>query len=75
KYTGGFSLSIFEFLTLGLVKNIDFYNDCPDDLNKIKEISQSLYLNTEFTRLSKSGTRASSRLPTFLNLAYDIFKK
>ncbi|KXZ73439.1 hypothetical protein AVENLUH5627_00595 [Acinetobacter venetianus] len=75
KYIGGFSLSIFEFLTLGLVKNLDSYDDTSEDIEKIREISQNLYLNDDFTRLSKSGTRASSRLPTFLNLAEEIFKK
>lgn len=75
KYLGGFSLSIFEVLTLGLVKNLDNYDDTEEDLSKIREISQSLYKNSDFTKLSKSGTRASSRLPTFLNLAEEIFRK
>lgn len=75
KYLGGFSLSIFEFLSLGLAKNLDDYNDTPEDLDRIRTISQSLYQNPEFTRLSKSGTRASSRLPTFLTLAHEIFQK
>ncbi|WP_168407169.1 hypothetical protein [Acinetobacter indicus] len=76
KYLGGFSLSIFEVLTLGLAKNLNDYDESnTEDLEKIRAISQSLYQNPEFTRLSKSGTRASSRLPIFLTLAHDVFQK
>ncbi|RLL49285.1 DUF262 domain-containing protein [Acinetobacter cumulans] len=73
KNLGGFSLSIFEILALGLAKNINDYSE--EDVDHIQKIARNLSLNQTFTQYSRSGTRASSRWPAFLPLSAELFKK
>lgn len=74
KYTGGFSLSIFEVIALGLGNSIDGYDQKnPVHINKIKEISEGLQQNTKYTAKSGSGYKASDRLPHILPLGNELF--
>lgn len=76
RYKGPFSLSLFEFLSTGLAKNIDSYNSQnSQDLEKIREISKSLAQDKTINKYSSSGTRANIRLPHLLPLAEAYFKK
>ena len=76
KYIGAFSLSIYEILSIGLSKHLDDYDiNNNDDIKKIQEISMLLPTNDTFREASGSGTRASRRLPQFIELADQLFKK
>ena len=76
KYIGAFSLSIYEILSIGLSKHLDDYDiNNNDDIKKIQEISMLLPTNNTFREASGSGTRASRRLPQFIELADQLFKK
>ena len=76
KYIGAFSLSIYEILSIGLSKHLDDYDiNNNDDIKKIQEISMLLPTNDTFREASGSGTRASRRLPHFIELADQLFKK
>lgn len=75
KYLGAFSLSIFEAIGLGLGFNIDDYDENNSShLAKIKEVSEHLSDDQEFTRNSGSGARASSRLPHILPMGRRLLK-
>ena len=76
KYIGAFSLSIYEILSIGLSKHLDDYDINNNyDIKKIQEISMLLPTNDTFREASGSGTRASRRLPQFIELADQLFKK
>lgn len=76
KYIGAFSLSIYEILSIGLSKHLEKYDiNNNDDIRKIQEISMHLPTNDTFREASGSGTRASRRLPQFIELADQLFKK
>ncbi|ALQ51648.1 GmrSD restriction endonuclease domain-containing protein [Nitrosomonas ureae] len=75
KYTGAFSLSIFEVIGLGLGFNIDSYDENNTiHLDKIREVSKSLLSNSNFEKNSGSGARASSRLPHILPMGRDLLR-
>lgn len=74
KYTGGFSLSIFEVIGLGLGSNVDGYDiDNPVHIEKIKTISELLNQDQRYTSKSGSGYKASDRLPHILPLGNELF--
>ena len=76
KYLGAFSLSIYEILSIGLSKHLENYDiNNNDDIKKIQEISMLLPTNDTFREASGSGTRASRRLPQFIELADKLFEK
>ena len=73
RYLGAFSLSIFEVIGLGLAFNIIQYDDNnPAHLTKIREVSEKLLSNPDFVRNSGSGDRASTRLPHILPLGREL---
>lgn len=73
KYTGAFSLSIFEVIALGIGYNINLYEEGNEEyLDKIKAVSMNLLSNQIFTRKSGSGARASFRLPHILPMGREM---
>ena len=74
RYTGAFSLSIFEVVGLGLGYSVENYaEDDPAHITKIKNVSEHLLENPDFVRNSGSGAKASSRLPHILPLGRELF--
>ncbi|MDD5495286.1 MAG: DUF262 domain-containing protein [Dehalococcoidia bacterium] len=73
KYAGGFLLSAFEVLALGLGYN---YENCKakNAMPNIKKISRTLWSNAEFLKYSGSGVRASSRIPHTIPLGRSLMK-
>lgn len=75
KYTGAFSLSIFEVIAIGLGKQIENYNaENPEHVSKLKQVSESLQENEIYSRNSGSGAKASSRMPHILPLGEALLK-
>lgn len=74
RYLGGFSLSLFEVMALGLGQNISLYDvNNPEHLQKIKGISESLSQEPRYTNKSGTGYRAANRLPFILPLGKELF--
>ena len=72
KYVGGFSLSAFEALAIGLGFHFEKYVEgavVPD----IGEVSQQVWSDQIFQRYSGSGVRASSRIPAIIPLGRQLF--
>lgn len=75
RYTGGFSLSIFEVMALGLGNNVEAYNvNNPDHLEKIVRVSQGLLQEERYTAKRGAGYKASDRLPHILPLGVELLR-
>lgn len=74
RFAGGFLISLFEVLALGIAYN---YNACglrsisPD---KAREVATSLWVDNTFQRNSGSGVSASSRIPATIALGREKFR-
>jgi hypothetical protein len=65
---GGFLISIFEVLAIGLGANIAKTPAAPIDPNKLKAALKALWKEPDFRRYSASGVSASSRVPALIPL-------
>lgn len=73
RHEGGFLLSLFEVIALGIAYNISNGTLCEESLipNKVSSISNI----EEFKNWSSSGVNASRRLPKLIPLGRTLFKK
>ena len=73
KYKGGFSLSAYEVIALGIAHNL--HNGTLVDKSKIEPIVNELWENNNYQKNSGSGLRAANRLPALLPLGRQLFCK
>jgi hypothetical protein len=70
RFVGGFSVSAFEAVAIGVGYNFNEVADKPGGIvDKVKE----LWRNEEFVNNSGSGIRASSRVPKIIPFARQLF--
>lgn len=75
RYTGGFSLSIYEVMALGLGNNVENYDiNNPAHLEKIVAVSQGLLQEDRYTAKRGAGYKASDRLPHILPLGVELLR-
>ena len=74
RYLGGFSLSLYEVMALGLGYHVDYYSAEQSNIDKIIGISQSLQNEYRYSSKSGSGYKAASRLPFIIPLAQELFQ-
>ena len=73
-YSGGFSISAFEPLAMGLGFHFEEYSaDSLSLLPDIQGISKELWKDQDFTRNSGSGVRASTRIRNNIPLGRQLF--
>jgi hypothetical protein len=72
RHEGGFLLSLFEAVALGVAHNIAAGTLCPT--GEIRGRAQQLWSNTSFTRWATSGMTATRRLPHLIPLGRSTFK-
>ena len=73
RHEGGFLLSLYETVGLGVAFNISSGTLCSRD--KISERARSLWSNPKFTDWATAGVTANRRLPRLIPLGRDLFKK
>lgn len=76
RYTGGFSVSCFEAVTIGVAANISQWEKLEDE-NRNTLISDrvlSLWSNPSFKAQTKAGVRGTTRIPRIIPAAKDHFK-
>lgn len=73
KFSGAFSISLFEVIASGFGKNSELYNSTPESIAELTTKIKALSLNPIFIENSGNGKRASTRLPHFLPLGIHIF--
>lgn len=75
KYTGGFSLSIYEVMALGLGNNIQAYDiNNQEHLEKIRTVSKGLLQEDRYVAKRGAGYKASDRLPHILPLGVELLR-
>ncbi|MCF8985113.1 DUF262 domain-containing protein [Pseudomonas syringae] len=75
RYTGGFSLSIYEVMALGLGKNVENYDiENPEHIEKIVSVSKRLLQEERYTAKRGAGYKASDRLPHILPLGIELLR-
>lgn len=67
RFTGGFLISAFEVLALGLGSNYERYED-GHQIPNVREKAERLWSNQNFLRGIGSGVRGSSRIPVTIPL-------
>lgn len=72
KYFGGFLLSAYEVIGIGLGKNISNIKYVEDEVEKK---AKTVWRNKTFITYSGSGVRGNSRLPHLIPLGVKIFKQ
>jgi hypothetical protein len=73
RHEGGFLLSQFEVVALGIAYNLANGTLCTK--NKIREKVQSIWTDAHFTDWATSGVTASRRLPRLIPYGRKLFKK
>ena len=73
RHEGGFLLSLFEVVALGVAYNIHNKTLCSE--NEIVGRARLLWKNIKFTQWATSGMTATRRLPHLIPLGREIFKK
>lgn len=73
RHEGGFLLSLFEVVALGVAFNIENSTLCAK--NKIVEKARSVWSDASFTDWSASGVTASRRLPKLVPYGRKLFHK
>lgn len=75
RYTGGFSLSIYEVMALGLGNNVNDYDvSNPEHLEKIARVSEGLLKEDRYTAKRGAGYKAADRLPHILPLGIELLR-
>lgn len=76
KTTGGFTVSSFEAVTVGVAANIDAWENVSEDvrLSQLLEKIQSLASEPNFRRSSGAGVRATQRIPVMVTLGRRHFR-
>ncbi|WP_295883821.1 DUF262 domain-containing protein [uncultured Thiohalocapsa sp.] len=70
RFLGGFSISAFEAIALGIGYN---YKSIPAARDKIAERARNLWTDPRFLEYSGAGMRASTRIPRIVPLGRTIF--
>lgn len=72
KHEGGFLLSLFEVVALGIAYNISHNKLCNED--QIADKAKSLWSDQQFKKWAGSGVTASRRLPRLIPLGRELFQ-
>jgi uncharacterized protein with ParB-like and HNH nuclease domain len=70
KFYGGFIVSAYEMVAIGVANNIDFYLSNP---SKVEEKIKLCWKKIQDDRINWKGYSASGRLPKTLNIGKEIF--
>jgi Protein of unknown function DUF262 len=73
RHEGGFLLSLYEVIGLGVAYNIGNGTLC--DKDKITEKARSVWLDKNFTNWAAAGVTASRRLPRLIPYGRKLFKR
>jgi len=75
RFKGKFLESAYEAITIGIGANIDDYSEQDSDIESLEKKVQQIWLNTDFTENSGSGSNARTRIPQMIQFGKQHFKK
>ena len=73
KYSGAFSVPVFEVMTTGVSLYLEAGNTEDKAIQKAKEVSEALTLNSEFLSVTTHGSRPVDRFPKSISIAKRLF--
>ena len=71
RHKGGFSIAIFEAVSVGIAKNINFI----ENYDNLKELINNFSTESKFTSASGAGIRANSRVVKTIPFATEYFNE
>ncbi|MGW8568169.1 DUF262 domain-containing protein [Isoptericola sp. NPDC055881] len=74
RFSGGFSVSTFEALSIGVARNIDAWESEQDAPSKLIDKCKLLAADQRFRDRSGAGVRASQRIPVMVEIGPEIFR-
>ena len=75
RFTGGFLVSVFEVVGIGLGSQVDKWEGVQAELDEIGRLAKSIWANKEFTGYQGSGVRGTTRLPHTISLGRELFNR
>ncbi len=75
RFMGGFLVSVYEAIGIGLGHNADVWNDTEADRAAINEFAKSIWTNPDFTGHQGSGVRGTDRIPHTVSLGRNLFQR
>jgi hypothetical protein len=75
RFMGGFLVSAFEVVGLGLGHHAGAWDDTEADRARIKDIAQSIWQNDDFTRHQGSGVAGTDRIRHTVPLGRRLFER
>ncbi|MFY9641209.1 MAG: DUF262 domain-containing protein [Rhodomicrobium sp.] len=75
RFMGGFLVSVFEVIGIGLSHNIEKWGNSANDLEAIRVIAQSIWQNPDFTNHQGSGVGGASRILHTVPLGRALFAR
>lgn len=73
RHEGGFLLSLFEVVALGVAFNVASGTLCAE--SRIEELAQSVWADKAFTDWAASGVTATRRLPRLIPYGRELFRR
>lgn len=74
KYTGAFSVPVFEVMTTGVSHYLIDGNDFDESVTKAKLVSKALTLDEDFREATTHGSRPVDRFPKSISIAKKLFR-
>lgn len=71
RHKGGFSIALFEAVSVGIARNIDYVSSITSE--NLKRMIENLSTNVEFTSSSGSGIRGNTRVSRTIPTAIEYF--
>ena len=75
RFMGGFLVSVFEVIGLGLGHNITDWRDNTEDRRAVVKIAKSIWSNADFTNHQGSGIRGTDRIAHTVPLGRKLFRR
>ena len=75
RFMGGFLVSVFEVIGIGLGHTVDKWNNTQPNREAIQEIAKSIWQNSDFTGHQGSGVGGASRILHTVPLGRRLFQR
>jgi hypothetical protein len=75
RFMGGFLVSVFEVLAMGIGHFADSWTETQSDLDAIEQAAKSIWANDAFTKWQGSGVGGTTRIQRTVPLGRELFRR